>query len=348
MSAPQFVVTVDVEDFFEPRPPFDTYRAETDGRAYGAPLIMDLLERYNGYGTFFVDVYNRRTVNEQLIAEATREIDARGHEVGLHTHPAFPEGRRGYGMAQTMCSLGLAAQTDFIREGIELIERWTGKRPVSHRAGGYGADYNTLRALAANGISLDSSLFFGYPYCKLNDPPLGVNAPVYAEGVLEIPVTVTRCDLTVGPFRRAPRLVSLIKKLDPDWCSPGELKRQIEALLKAGTNPIVLFLHSYSLIDIEKGFRPDRRAINTLDRILADVREHFGGELVTLETASHKVTATHRNSLTLPPVVASDILLRDWELTWWLLQKVRLRHLGLVWANRTARVDRTGVTINSP
>jgi len=347
MSAPQFVVTVDVEDFFEPRPPFDTYRAEIGNRAYGTPLIMDLLERHGGRGTFFVDVYNRRTVTEQIIAETMREIDTRGHEVGLHTHPAFPEGRRGYGMAQTMRTLDLVAQTDFIREGIELIDRWIGKRPVSHRAGGYGADYNTLRALAANGISIDSSLFFGYPYCKLNDPPLSANAPVCAEGVLEIPVTVTRCDLMLGPFKKAPRILSLIKKLDPDWCSPGELRRQIKALINAGTNPIILFLHSYSLIDIEKDFRPDHRAINTLDQILADLREHFGGELVTLERAARQITETHSNSLTLPPVVPSDILLRDRELTWWLLRKVRLRHLGLVWSSRISRVGQGRATAQS-
>ncbi len=95
----RFVLTVDVEDFFLPRPPCDTYRAEIGGKAFGAPLIMDLLEEQGGRGTFFVDVYNRRTVTEEIVRRTCVEIAERGHEVALHTHPVFPEGRRGYGMS---------------------------------------------------------------------------------------------------------------------------------------------------------------------------------------------------------------------------------------------------------
>ncbi|MCZ8109089.1 MAG: polysaccharide deacetylase family protein, partial [Burkholderiales bacterium] len=120
---PDVVVTVDVEDFFEPRPPFDTYCAQVGSEAWGVPRIMDILEQHGGRGTFFVDVYNRRTVSEDLIAECVREIDARGHEVGLHTHPAFPVGKRGYGMAQTMKAHSLAEQTAFVADGVAMIER---------------------------------------------------------------------------------------------------------------------------------------------------------------------------------------------------------------------------------
>lgn len=325
---PQFLVTVDVEDFFEPRPQLDTYRGHLDGQDHATPRIMDILERHGGRGTFFVDVQNRRTVDTDLVAGVTREIAARGHEVGLHTHPAFPAGRRGYGMAQTMKVLSPEAQTSFIAEGAALIQAWTGRRPVSHRAGGYGANYDTLSALTANGIAIDSSVFYGYPHCGLNHPPLTANAAVSHGGVLEIPVTVTRCDLMLGPFQRAPRLFSMVKKLDPDWCSPGELRRQIEAVLASGERTIVLFLHSYSLIDIERGFRPDERACAVLDLLLADCVGRYGGELTTMERASQSIEpVSSEDALRLPlPVVASDLLVRDQELTSWLLRKVRPRH----------------------
>jgi hypothetical protein len=335
---PQFVVTVDVEDFFEPRPPIDTYRGRLGGRDHATPRIMDILERHGGRGTFFVDVQNRRTVSEELVAGVTREIAERGHEVGLHTHPAFPEGKRGYGMAQTIKALDRDAQTEFIRQGTELIEAWTGRRPVSHRAGGYGANYDTLAALEDNGITIDSSVFFGYPYCGLNEPPLTVNAAVRHGQVLEIPVTVTRCELALGSFVRAPRLLSMVKKLDPDWCSPGELRRQIETLLGQGERIIVLFLHSYSLIDIENGFRPDERACRVLDALMSDCVGRYGGELVTLEQAAQgaKVVSSQEALAKPPPVVRSDLLLRHLELTGWLLRKVKPRHLQALFAGRRA------------
>lgn len=333
---PQFVVTVDVEDFFEPRPPLDTYRGRLDGRDHATPRIMDILERHGGRGTFFVDVQNRRTVSEDLVAGVTREIAQRGHEVGLHTHPAFPEGQRGYGMAQTMKALPAEAQSRFVAEGAALIEAWTGRRPVSHRAGGYGANYDTLAALEASGIEIDSSVFHGYPHCGLNHPPLTVNAPVRHGEVLEIPVTVTRCDLALGPFRRAPRLLSMVKKLDPDWCSPGELRRQIEAVLASGERIVVLFLHSYSLIDIERGFRPDERACAVLDALLADCVGRYGGALTTLEEAARlgRIFTREAALARSAPLVRSDLLFKDLELTGWLLRKVKLRHLRALLALR--------------
>lgn len=318
------VVTVDVEDFFEPRPPFDTYRAVRDGKGFGAPLIMDLLEGHGGRGTFFVDVYNRRTVTEEIIAETVREIAARGHEVGLHTHPAFPEGRRGYGMARTMKTLSLDEQTEFVEKGVSLIRDWTGRQPVSHRAGGYGANYDTLRALAASGVKIDSSVFHGYPYCDLNDPPLTVNLPVEWGGVLEVPVTVTRSELKAGAFT----LLAMSKKLDPDWCSPGEIRRQIDAVMATQQTPIILFLHSYSLVDIEGDFSPRTAAIRDLDEILAYIRKS-GAELLTLEEAAKNIVPATAGSLHPAPIVQSDLVLRHHEQTFWTLRKLRLRHFKI-------------------
>ncbi|MCZ8106035.1 MAG: hypothetical protein O9972_50150, partial [Burkholderiales bacterium] len=204
-----------------------------------------------------------------------------------------------------------------------MIERWTGKRPVSHRAGGYGANYDTLTALAASGIGVDSSVFHGYAHCGLNTPPLTVNAPVHHSGVLEVPVTVTRCDLMLGPLR----LFSMIKKLDPDWCSPGELRRQIDASIEACAGPIVLFLHSYSLLDIENDFAPNSRAASVLDTVLGYVRSRHGARLVTLAEAARDWADEPNDAHAPPPVVRSDLVWRDRELTFWLARKVRLRHL---------------------
>jgi hypothetical protein len=331
---PRFVATVDVEDFFLPRPPVDTYRAVIDGRGYGTPLIMDLLEEQDGRGTFFVDVCNRTTVDETLIADTLREIDARGHEVGLHTHPSFPEGMRGYGMAQTMRALTYEKQLEFIREGVEHIERVIGKRPVSHRAGGYGANRNTLRALAAEKFGIDSSLLYGYPYCDLNSSLMSINRPLMAEGLLEIPVTVTRCELALGSAKSALQLLAMTKKLDPDWCSPGELLRQVAALHQSQCDTIVLFLHSYSFLDVERGFAPKRKAIEKFRQFLTSLRSTYGGRFITIAEAGASIAmesaATAAPSPEVLPVVRSDLLWTHRELTFWLFRQARLRHLRLL------------------
>ena len=330
----RFVLTVDTEDFFEPRPPFDTYRAEIEGTAFGAPLIMDLLEQNSGRGTFFVDVYNRRTVSEDTVRRTCIEVAQRGHEVALHTHPAFPHGQRGYGMAQTMGALSLAEQTKFVRHGVDLLTQWTGTRPATHRAGGYGANYDTLRALAANQVFVDST-FHGYPNCGLNEPPLCVNRPVRWEGVLEIPVTVTLNRFAVGGFGRHVTLASMVKKIDPDWCSPQELRRQIAGALSSGLDPIILFLHSYSLLDIDAGFRPSRRAINVLGGLLSDIRNTFRGKLVTLrEAAAGLDVSLHQDEL--PPEVEFNLTGAEWRTGLWLMRNLRPRHIKILMQTRTS------------
>jgi hypothetical protein len=97
--------------------------------------------------------------------------------------------------------------------------------------------------------------------------------------------------------------------------SPGELRRQIAVLLRAGTSPIVPFLHTYSLIDIDNGLKPDECDIGALDCLLLDIRKNFGGELLTLAQAARHVTADAKNTLSPLSVVTSDLLWRDIELT---------------------------------
>jgi peptidoglycan/xylan/chitin deacetylase (PgdA/CDA1 family) len=256
MTKSTVVVTVDVEDFFLPRPPVDTVLAQWGGVGYGVPRIMDILEDHGARGTFFVDVYNRVTLDEGLLREACQEIDRRGHEVGLHTHPAFPSGRRGYGMEQVLSRYDLAWQTDFIRQGRDMITSWIGRPPRSHRAGGYGANLDTLRALAACQITIDSSLLTGYALCGLNGLLSSSNTPSRLESMLEIPISVTRTSYKARVMGRQWALLAMTKKVDPDWAGLFELKRQILALRNSGLTPLVIMLHSYALLDVGRSFRP--------------------------------------------------------------------------------------------
>lgn len=319
----QIIVTIDVEDFFEPRSEIETYRGLIGNEAWGTSKIMEIIERHGGRGTFFVDVYNRRTVSENIVSKCVEEIHRRDHEVGLHTHPGFPDGKRGYGMMQTLLRLSLEEQTAFIAKGVELLVKWIGSPPKSHRAGGYGANYDTLKALSSNSIYIDSSVYSGYQFCGLNEPPLTVNAPVNCSNVTEIPVTINRIELALGPVK----IFSMKKKLDPDWCGPGELKRLIDTSVGAGINPIVLFLHSYSMIDIENGFQPNPSAVEALDNILEYAVRRHGAELITMADSAKTLGELPSFDSTPPPRTKFDLLFHDRALAWWLLRTIRLRHI---------------------
>lgn len=241
------LVTIDVEDFFEgPRPGYDLLFARTSEGVFGISTIMDELESAGGRGTFFFDVFNFGNMDEGIVREAACEVVRRGHEAGLHTHPEPPRGRRGLGMEQVLWRYSLEEQRRLIAEGAARLESWTGRRPLSHRAGGYGASVETLRILASEGFCFDSSLLPGYAGSPLATAFGSKLRSFWCEGLVEVPVTVTR-NLYAPVF-------SLRKKLDVNWSPSAELVLQLQACIDAGLEEIVIFLHSYSFLNERRGF----------------------------------------------------------------------------------------------
>lgn len=277
------IITVDVEDFFLPRPRADMIFARIAGEYYGITKMMDIMDTCNVKGTFFVDVYNRETLNEGLIKEATQEIDRRGYEVALHVHPEIPRGNRGYRIEEVISKYTLEEQIKMIKKGAELIDRWIGKFPKAHRAGGYGANYDTLRALGECDLLIDSSMFYGHDMCGLNEPLLTINAPEVWNHVLEIPITVTLNRYILKLLNREFKVLELHKKVDLGWSNLKELKVQISELKRMGVSPIVVFLHSYSFVDLRGGFRPDRRTESSFRELVRWMSTLKNAEILTIQ-----------------------------------------------------------------
>ena len=59
-------------------------------------------------------------------------------------------------------------QTEIVNFGKQKIKEWIGIDALAHRAGGYGADDNTMQALKFNDIFIDSSFFYKNENCKIN------------------------------------------------------------------------------------------------------------------------------------------------------------------------------------
>ncbi|PYJ62580.1 MAG: hypothetical protein DME24_03295, partial [Verrucomicrobia bacterium] len=189
-----------------------------------------------------------------------------GHEIQLHTHPDLMYDPK----RQSMHEYSLAEQTTIIRDGMALLREWTGKAPIAHRAGSYGANKDTLKALHANGIFLDSSFFYRHGNCRL--PFANLNSPFKADGIWEVPVTVHP-----RPVRRLGISLPFVKrygKLDVNWMSGPQLCKAIEQL--HGTIPyIVTFLHSFSFTRRQaNGFVPDEAAIASFQAMLQLLAEN--------------------------------------------------------------------------
>ena len=211
----------------------------------GSYWIAEQLKSYGFPGLFFLDVYGSDKYGEAHYKELCQRLLSGGHDVQLHTHPhqMYDPKRR------NMHQYSLSEQTDIIRDGMTLLKAWTGKSPIGHRAGSYGANEDTLKALEVNGIMLDSSFFHKKRNCQLSfSHPESLR--LKAHGLWEIPVTVS-----IEPIeRRGLRFPFWTRhfwnrciKLDVNTMDSQQLERSITHL--NGRIPyIVTFLHSFSFM----------------------------------------------------------------------------------------------------
>ncbi|PYK99721.1 MAG: hypothetical protein DME19_07715 [Verrucomicrobia bacterium] len=284
------IITIDTEVRSRNRDlpdPFDRdVLGRLQGNNYGACWIADLIKNHGFTGVFFLDVHGCAKYGENRYRELCERLLNGGHSVQLHTHPdqMYDPQRR------HMHEYSLAEQKAIIREGMVLLKDWTGKVPLAHRAGRYGANEDTLKALETNGIYLDSSFFYGRADCKL---PFGnSNDPFKAHGVWEVPVTVAAEPITKLGFR-FPFWTRLLwkryQKLDVNCMDAKQLCRSVMEVY--GKVPyLITFLHSFSFVQRRPtGFVTDDAAIEafqSLLRLLAEKNipvttlDKIAGELV--------------------------------------------------------------------
>jgi len=204
---------------------------EIEGTRYGLNRIIEICNRNELKATFFVDAYR----HPAEMARACELILQHGHDIQLHTHPNWHYDRR----RENLQKYSFEEQCEIIAYGVQKIREWTGVTPVAHRAGDFGADENTLKALAVNQIQADFSYFWQWKDCGLNRPFDLKNQLVRIHSVLEIPTT---CFHSRGfGYSKTFRLI--------DVHEPAFVLRKVLAeLLQLDYHTIVVVMHSFSLI----------------------------------------------------------------------------------------------------
>ncbi|HET8612880.1 MAG TPA: hypothetical protein VFL92_08960, partial [Sphingomonas sp.] len=162
--------------------------------AFGVGWQMDRLEEAGLTGVFFVDPMPGLVYGEQIVADMVGPIVARGHEAQLHIHTEWLEwakqspvgGRRG----RNIGDFALEDQIALIGLARDMLVRAGAPPPAAFRAGNFGANDNTPRALAALGIPWGASVNPAYlgGECRMSFDA-GSTAPVRRGGVTVLPVS---------------------------------------------------------------------------------------------------------------------------------------------------------------
>ena len=221
-------------------------------RQFGIHYQMDRLDAFGLKAVFFVDPMPALVVGgADLVRRIVDPILTRGHDVQLHLHTewlAFADrsptpGRTG----QNMADFTLMDQVRIIAAGRELLMAAGAPAPTAFRAGNYGANDDTLRALTHFGIGYDSSFCPGilHSCCRITLPP-AVTSEIRHCGVTEMPVG------TIASWagqRRHAQLTAL---------SAWELEAAIGHAGAVGLPSFTLVSHSFELMS------RDRRRENPL------------------------------------------------------------------------------------
>jgi len=236
---------------------------ESAGGAYGLPYQMEVLNAHGLKAVFLVESLFADVVGEAPLREIVELVQQAGHEVQLHVHSEWLEwgagsllpGRTG----QNLADFTEGEQVAILARGLENLRRAGAGDVCAFRAGNYGANFDTLRALARVGIPFDTS----YNPCYLRaECGLRTATPLVQprriEGVCEVPISFFT-DYP-GHYRHA-QLCS---------CSFGEMRLALERAWRGGWRTFVIVSHSFELLGRDRDgipAGPDRIVIGRFEKL---------------------------------------------------------------------------------
>jgi hypothetical protein len=243
-----------------------------EGR-FGIGYQMDRLEAHGLTAVFQVEALSASAIGMETLKRVVAEVQSRGHEIQLHVHaewlgaltaPDLPKFR-----GRNLVSYTEDEQARIIGRGLRNLRDAGAKAVTAFRAGNYGANRDTLRAVARNGLVYDTSL----NVCYL-DPAWNrecgsgrmLTRPALIEGVREIPISF----FVDWPGHCRPAQLCA--------CSSAEMKHALDQAWTRGWSSFVIVSHSFELIRRPKTpsgpTMPDRLVIRRMEQLCAFLAAH--------------------------------------------------------------------------
>lgn len=224
---------------------------EVGGQRYGIGWQMDQLDRHGLKGVFFVDPMPAAVYGTEFLKPIVAGIADRGHEVQLHVHtewlgsePGSPVGGR---QGRNIGDFSLEDQINLLRLARGWLEEAGAPAVTAFRAGNFGANDDTLRALAQLRIAWDSSLNPAYRHhgCALAETAGDQAGIMQRLGVRELPVAGIYD--RPGSFRPA-QICAM---------SAAEMRAGLHHAVREGHDAFAVVTHSFEMLSRDRR-RPNK------------------------------------------------------------------------------------------
>ena len=238
MSAQKVLVSVDVEAPVGENGVDNLIYGKINSSEYGIKHIMDILDDYQSKGLFFVDIAEAWEYGEKVIVDVLKYIDDRGHMVGVHLHPDRMADKN----RRFLWQYTYDEQFSLIMQCTDFYVNALGKKPVSFRAGRYGANNDTIKILNLLGYRIDMSMYYGMKKrCRIDGEYETINRLKLMDTVIEAPVTVFK-SFDFGGYTRFDKI---------DESMPlAEFKYVLSRNEKENSVDVIsFFMHSFSFLD---------------------------------------------------------------------------------------------------
>ena len=293
----------------------DFYGA-VSGAEFGLGFQIDMLNAHGLKAVFFVESLFALAVGPDALRQVVSMIQDRGQDVQLHVHTEWLAWMKDSILpartGQNMKDFSEDEQTLLVAHGLRNLREAGAPKVCAFRAGNFGANLDTLRALRRNGICYDSSYNVQYlnSDCGIHTSQLLLQ-PQEMQGVYEFPISFFRDGR--GHYRHA----------QLSACSFQEIKNALLEAWQSGWNSFVLVSHSFELLKNRmlpgKPVVADRIVIRRFERLcrfLSDNRDKF-------RTAVFSETVPGM----IPPVSPLKPLRCAWHHTAWRLAEQLTRRL---------------------
>lgn len=237
---------------------------------YALPKTLEILNRHELKGVFFVEPLFAARFGVEHLAEITKLITDAGQEVQLHLHPEWtdeirprliPDSDR---KRQHLSYYSLDEQRALIGHGLRLMREAGIEGINAFRAGSFACNADTFQALQDQGICFDSSINATY---AVSAPDIQASQPRYAPFHINslgvYPVSIFRDGF--GHLRHA----------QVGACSAKELEEALQHAHAQGAGSFVILSHNFEMLKSRKTL-PDSIVVNRFERLCAFLAGHRG------------------------------------------------------------------------
>ena len=232
---------------------------------FGLPRMLQMLRDHGLHATFFTEPLFAARFGLEPLREIVELIAEYDQDIQLHLHtewvdealePILPPGSVRT-KRPLLSHFTRDEQQVLIGKGAALLEQAGAPRPKAFRAGSFGFNRDTLAALPANGIFIDSS----YNATQFG-PESGVAPgrrlyhPALVDGVYEYPISVFQDGL--GHARHA----------QIGACAFSELRELLERARLGGWDACTLLFHNFEMLNQMKD-SPDWIVVRRFEQLFA-------------------------------------------------------------------------------